>query len=415
MDRDQHEEGLEAGFLFRKELKPRRQDFRISRTRQIMDDRIIRARLPIVGLFAVSALVSHLASPRCAAQQATKAPGTIETIAGSGSPADNGPAAPALSANISQPFGLEFGPDRALYICERGLHRIRRWDPQTNELSTYAGTGVEGFAGDGGPATTAKLSEPHELRFDRAGNLYWTDMKNHVIRRVERNTGIISTFAGMGGEAGFSGDGGPATQAKLKQPHSLAFDAAGNLYIADIGNHRIRRVDAQSGVIETIAGTGEKRLPQDGAIAKTSPILGPRALFVAGDTLWIALREGNAVWKMGLKAGTLHHIGGTGEPGFAVASGSVKQARFNNPKGIAVGPEGMVYVVDSSNHVLRKIDPKNGTISIVAGIPREADFTGDGGPAAKAHLNNLHGVCIATDGTIYIGDSDNNRVRRVSP
>ena len=136
---------------------------------------------------------------------------------------------------------------------------------------------------------------------------------------------------------------------------------------------------------------------------------------MAGDVLWIALREGNAVWKMDIKAGTLHHIGGTGEPGFAVANGSVKQARFNNPKGIAVGPDGTVYVVDSSNHLLRKIDPKSGTISIVAGIPREADFTGDGGPAAKRHLNNLHGVCIATDGAIYIGDSDNNRVRRVSP
>ncbi len=249
------------------------------------------------------------------------------------------------------------GPIALLYICERGLHRIRRLDPQTSELSTYAGTGVEGFAGDGGLATAAKLAEPHELRFDHTGNLYWTDMKNHVIRRVERKTGLISTFAGIGGEAGFSGDGGPATQARLKQPHSLAFDDAGNLYIADIGNHRIRRVAPRTGLIETVAGTGEKRLPEDGAAAKSSPILGPRALFVAGDTLWIALREGNAVWKMDLEAGTLHHVGGTGEAGFAVADGPVKQAQFYNPKGIAVGPDGIVYVVDSSNHVLRKIDP----------------------------------------------------------
>ena len=375
--------------------------------RDYLDRPAINHRGGAMGLLFATELI--------AVEKTGKPAGTIDTIAGSGSPSDNGPAAPALSANINQPFGLEFGPDGALYICERGLHRIRRWNPKTNELSTYAGSGVAGFAGDGGPATAAKLWEPHELRFDRAGNLYWTDMRNHVIRRVERKTGVISTFGGIGGKAGFGGDGGPSTKAQFKQPHSLAFDAADNLYIADIGNHRIRRVDAKTGVIETIAGTGEKQPPKDGAVAKTSPILGPRALFVVGDVMWIALREGNAVWKMDLKAGTLHHVGGSGEAGFAVADGPVKDAQFNNPKGIAVGPDGMVYVVDSGNHVLRKIAPEKGTISVVSGIPREANFSGDGGPAAKAHLNNLHGVCIAIDGAIYIGDSDNNRVRRVNP
>ena len=341
--------------------------------------------------------------------------GTIDTVAGSGAGTDNGPAAPALSANMNQPFGLEFGPDGLLYICERGLHRIRVWNPKTNELTTYAGTGKSGFSGDDGPATEAQLFEPHELRFDKAGNLYWTDMRNQVIRKVDRKTGIISTYAGTGGRGGFSGDGGPATEAKLASPHSLAFDANDNLYIADIGNHRIRRVDAKTGVIETIGGTGEKKLPQDGAVAKTSPILGPRALFVVGDVMWIALREGHAVWKLDLKAGTLHHIGGNGKGGFAVTDGPVKDAQFNGPKGIAVGPDGMVYVVDSANHVLRKIDPAKGTVVNVAGIPREPKFAGDGGPAIESHLNNLHGVCITPDGTIYIGDSDNHRVRRVKP
>jgi streptogramin lyase len=380
-----------------------------------MIDRLALAPLLLVGCACLSVCLPFSMAELNAAEKPTPGHGVIQTIVGSGSAHDNGPTGAALSANLSQPFGLEFGPDGALYICERGLHRIRRWDPRTDQLATYAGTGVEGFAGDGGPATAARLSEPHELRFDRAGNLYWTDMKNHVIRRVERETGIITTFAGIGGQAGFSGDGGPATQARLKQPHSLAFDTGGNLYIADIGNHRIRRVDARSGVIETIAGTGEKQLPKDGAVAKTSPILGPRALFVADDRMWIALREGHAVWKLDLADGTLHHVAGTGEAGFAIANGPAKEARFNGPKGIAVGPDRMVYVVDSSNHVLRKIDPARGTISIVSGIPREPGFSGDGGPAAQAHLNNLHGVCITADGEIYIGDSDNNRVRRVSP
>jgi sugar lactone lactonase YvrE len=341
--------------------------------------------------------------------------GTIDTVAGSGASTDNGPSAPALSANMNQPFGLEFGPDGALYICERGLHRIRRWDPQTNELSTYAGTGKAGFSGDGGPATQATLNEPHELRFDRDGNLYWTDMRNQVIRRVDRKTQVISTFAGTGARGGFDGDGGPAANAKLASPHSLAFDDDGNLYIADIGNHRIRRVDAKTGVIETIAGTGERTMPKDGAVAKRAPLLGPRALFVVGRTMWIAFREGSAVWKMDLDAGTLHHVSGTGRRGFKTVDGPMKDAEYDSPKGIAVGPDGRVYVVDSSNDVLRRIDPTKGTVTVIAGIPREKKFDGDGGPAEKAHLNNLHGVCITNDGTIYIGDSDNHRVRRVRP
>lgn len=343
------------------------------------------------------------------------AAGTIDTVAGSGAGTDNGPSAPALSANMNQPFGLEFGPDGALYICERGLDRIRRWDPQTNELSTYAGNGTKGFSGDGGPATSAQLNEPHELRFDHEGNLYWTDMRNQVIRRVDRKTKVISTFAGIGKQSGYSGDGGPATEAKLSSPHSLAFDDAGNMYIADIGNHRIRRVDAKTGVIETIAGTGEKIMPQDGAVAKTASLLGPRALFVVGDTMWIAFREGSQVWKMDLQAGTLHHVSGTGRRGFKTVDGPAKDAEYDSPKGIAVGPDGLVYVVDSSNHVLRKLDPVKNTVTVIAGIPQEPKFSGDGGPAEKAHLNNLHGVCITKDGTIYIGDSDNHRVRRVKP
>jgi len=341
--------------------------------------------------------------------------GEISTIAGSGDGTDNGGVGAALETNINQPFGVEFGPDGALYICERGLHRIRRWDPQSKEVTTYAGTGKPGFAGDGGPATEALLFEPHELRFDRAGNIYWTDMRNHVIRKVDWKTKIISTVAGQGGSDGFSGDGGPATKALLKQPHSVAFDDAENLYIADIGNHRIRRVDAKTGIIETIGGTGERKLPQDGAVAKTSPILGPRALFVDGETLWVALREGNSVWNLDLKAGTFHHVSGTGKKGFAVVDGPAKDAQYDGPKGIAVGPDKLVYVVDSSNHVIRKLDPVKGVVTVIAGIPKEKKFSGDGGDAAKAHLNNPHAICLTKDGTMYIGDSDNHRVRVVKP
>jgi streptogramin lyase len=339
----------------------------------------------------------------------------IDTVAGSGAGTDNGPTGKALETNINQPFGVVIGPDGAMYICERGLHRIRRFDQKTGEVSTYAGTGKAGFSGDGSLATEAKIAEPHELRFDKQGNLYWTDMTNHVIRRVDAKTKTISTYAGIGKQAGFGGDGGPAKEALLRSPHSLAFDKDDNLYIADIGNHRIRRVDAKTGMISTVVGNGEKLLPHDGVAAATSPILGPRALDVDGTTMWIALREGNSIWRLDLAAGTLHHVSGTGKKGFAVVDGPAKDAQYDSPKGIAVGPDKQIYIVDSSNHVIRRLDPVKLTVTVVAGVPKEAKFDGDGGSPTAAHLANPHGVGFAADGAILIGDSDNHRVRRVRP
>ena len=338
----------------------------------------------------------------------------IDTIVGSGAGTDNGPIAKKpLEANVNQPFGVVIGPDGALYICERGLHRIRRVDNKTGEVTTYAGVGKAGFTGDGGPATEANIAEPHELCFDKAGNLYWTDMTNHVIRRVDGKTKTISTYAGIGKQAGFGGDGGPADQALLRSPHSLAFDADENLYIADIGNHRVRRVDAKTKQISTVVGNGEKVLPQEGAVAVKSPILGPRAIAVEGTTLWIALREGHSIWRLDLTKGTLHHVSGTGKRGFAVVDGPAKDAQYDSPKGISVGPDKLIYIVDASNHVIRRLDPAKLTVTVVAGVPKEAKFSGDGGSPTEAHLANPHGVGFAPDGGMLIGDSDNHRVRRV--
>ena len=212
--------------------------------------------------------------------------GTIDTVAGNGDP-----------SVVGQPFGVEIGPDGALYICEVQNHRVLRLHRDSGQLTTVAGTGVKGYSGDGGPATSAELSEPYEVRFDREGNMFFVEMKNHLVRRVDTTTQRISTVAGAG-TAGFSGDGGPATKAQFKNPHSIALYESGQrreLYIADIANHRIRMVDLNTGLVETIAGTGEKKLPLDDQTARGNPMVGPRALFVDGDTLWIALREGNSV------------------------------------------------------------------------------------------------------------------------
>ncbi len=327
--------------------------------------------------------------------------GPIDTIAGDGKP-----------TGVGQPFGVEIGPDGALYICEVQNHRVRRLDLKTRKLTTVAGSGKLGYAGDGGPATTAELNEPYEVRFDRAGNMLFVEMKNHLVRKVDAKSGTISTIAGTG-KLGFSGDDGPATKAQLNIPHSIALDKDDNLYIADIGNHRIRRVDAKTGTITTIAGNGQKQQPVAGPAAG-KPMIGPRALFIDEGTLWIALREGHSVWKLDLASGVLTHVAGTGKKGYSGDGGRAAEAMFDGPKGIAVGPDKAVYVVDTENNAIRRIDLAKRTISTIAGHgPSARGGAGDGGPATSATMDRPHGICIGHDGTVYIGDTNNHKVRRV--
>jgi len=337
----------------------------------------------------------------------------INTAAGTGGEENNGDAGAARAMNIGLPFGVEIGPDGALYITECLHHRVRRLDRKTGELTTVAGNGQKGWSGDGGPANAARLDEPYEVRFDKTGNMYFVEMQNHIVRRVDAKTGRISTIAGTG-RAGFGGDGGPATEARFKVPHSITLDDDGFLYVADIGNHRIRRIDLDAGTIETIAGTGEVRFPADGAKAKGSPLPGPRALAIGGRTLWIVLREGHSVWKCDLDEKTLHHVAGTGKAGYSGDGGPAIKATFKGPKGLALGPTGNLFVVDSENEVIRRIDLATHVVSTVAGSGRTRSYGGDGGDPLKAKFSQPHGICLADDGTIYIGDTRNHRVRAVS-
>jgi streptogramin lyase len=339
----------------------------------------------------------------------------IETILGTGARVNDANDGPAIQANIGDPFGVEIGPDGMLYVTEVAFHRIRRLDPKTGVVITVAGIGTHGYTGDGGPATDAALNEPYEVRFDAEGNMYFVEMRNHVVRRVDSRTGVIRTIAGTG-KPGFGGDGGLATLAQLNVPHSIAIDGVGRLFIADIGNHRIRSLDLKTGRIETIAGTGERRLPKSGIAAKGQPMLGPRALYVEKRGLWIALREGNSVWRLDLETGIIEHIAGTGQRGYSGDGGPAPDARFNGPKGIAVGPNGDVFVADTENHVIRKIDRVGGIVTTVAGRgPDSGGFGGDAGPPLDARLNRPHGICVDRSGALYIGDTSNHRVRRVMP
>lgn len=310
---------------------------------------------------------------------------------------------------VNNPYGLAIGPDGALYICEIGNHRVSRLDLKTRKLTVVAGTGQPGYAGDGGPAVNAMLNEPYELRFDRAGNLYFVEMKNHLVRRVDRKTGLIATIAGTG-QPGYLGDGSPAAKAQLRSPHSIAFDPQGRLLICDIGNHRVRRVDLRTGIIELYAGTGERKPTPDGAPRVGTPLNGPRAIDLDRDgNLYLALREGNAVYRIDARTDRITHVAGTGEKGYTGDGGPAREARLSGPKGIAWSPDGSLYIADTESHTIRRIDLKTGVITTAAGTGERGG--GPDGDPLRCGLARPHGVFVDRKGRLYIGDSEAHAVR----
>ncbi len=343
---------------------------------------------------------------------ATAAPAaTVTTLFGTGKPgfADD---------QVNNPYGLAIGPDGALYFCDLDNSRIRRIDLKTRQVTTIAGNGQKGYRGDGGPATEASLNMPHELLFDRKRDLYIAERDNHVIRKIDMKTGIISTAAGTG-MRGFSGDGGSAVRAQLNQPHSIVLDGDGSILICDIGNHRIRRLHLDTGMIETYAGTGETKQTPEGAPVKGTPVTGPRTIVRApnGD-LYLALREGNAIYRIDAKTQTYHRLAGTGELGFSGDGGPALQAKFGGsatgpaarlagPKGLALGSDGSLYVADTESHAIRKVDLKTGIITTVLGTGQIGD--GPEGDPLKYKLNRPHSVLFA-NGVLYVGDSEAHRI-----
>ena len=322
-----------------------------------------------------------------------------------------GTGAPGFSdLQVNNPYGMAIGPDGALYFCDLDNQRIRRFDLKTKAVTTIAGNGERAYKGDGGPAVDAALNMPHEIQFDSTGNIYIAERDNHVIRKVDRATGIISTVAGTG-VAGFSGDGGPGTKAQLRQPHSVAFDRAGSLLICDIGNHRIRRLDLATGIITTWAGTGERKPTPDGAPLEGTPLNGPRTIAFAPDgDLFLALREGNAIYRIDRATKTLRHIAGTGEQGYSGDGGPAARAKLGGPKGLTYAGDGSLYVADTENHVVRRIDLKTGTITTVLGSGQRGD--GPESDPLACRLSRPHGVLFA-NGALYVSDSEAHRIRIV--
>lgn len=352
-------------------------------------------------------ILSVLCSSRMAAAQ------TVETVAGNYENAHRGDGGPALRASVAQTFGVVTGPDEALYVCEVGTHVIRRVDSQTGLITTVVGTGQQGYSGNGEQATAARLNEPYEVRFAGNGDMYFVEMKNHIVRCVDRRTGVIRLVAGTG-EPGFSGDGGPASKAQLQRPHSIALDNDGNLYICDIGNHRIRRVVLATGLIDTFAGTGEKRPTPDGSPFAGTPLNGPRALDFDGQHgLVLALREGNAIYRMDLQSQTYQHVAGTGRKGYSGDGGPAIRARLSGPKGVALAADGDIYFADTESHTVRVVRAATGRIETVIGDGQRGN--GPDGAPQNCRLNRPHGVCLDADGRIYVGDTNNHCVRRLTP
>ena len=336
----------------------------------------------------------------------------ITVFAGTGEKGYSGDGGPAIQAQLNNPYGLIRGPDGALYICDVDNHVIRRID-RSGIISTVACSGRKGYSGDVGPAGQAELNEPYEVRFDKLGGMFFVERMNHVVRRVDGKTKIISTVAGTG-RAGFGGDGGPATNALFNQPHSIQFDPAGDLLVCDILNHRIRKVDMKSGLISTFAGTGEKKAAPDGAKISGTALNGPRAIdFDRDGNLWLALREGNAIYKLDLAVQIMKHIAGTGKAGATGNGGPAREATLSGPKGISVAANGNVYFADTESHTIRMINAKTGTVEWIAGTGQRGDE-----PATdprECPLSRPHGIFVDSDGSVFIGDSENHRVRVIRP
>jgi len=342
----------------------------------------------------------------------------IETIAGTGSAGYSGDGKNAKSAQLNQPFGVIVGPDRDIYFCDTNNHVIRRISKQTGRITTIIGNGKKGYSGDGGPATEASLNEPYEIRFHPNGDLYWVERLNHVVRKLVAKTGKIEPVAGTG-SAGFSGDGGPAISAAFNQPHSIQFDQKGEtLFICDILNHRIRAIDLKTGQIETWCGNGKPdATPNDSKVSPETPLKGPRALDLAPDgDLWLALREGNSVYRIDMKNRSLLHVAGTGKQGFTGNGGPAKDATLSGPKGIAISPDGkFIYLADTESHTVRAIDltEKIPTLELIVGDGKKGDGPDFPDPL-KCRMARLHGLGIDPQtGDLYIGDSETHKIRVV--
>jgi uncharacterized protein (TIGR03437 family) len=356
------------------------------------------------------------------------ASGTSTRVAGTGLPGYAGDGGPATSAKLSLqttglaiPGGLALDSAGNLFIADTGNHRIRRVSP-SGLITTVAGAGTNGFSGDGGPAINAQLYWPTGVAVDTKGNLFIAERGNNLVRRVSAS-GIITTAAGGGipnydayrGSAGQSvGDGGPATSAVLVGPAGLAVDDEGNLFIADSYNNRVRKV-APDGTITTLAGNGTPGFSGDGGSATEAQLGFPIGVALDGAGNLSVLQLQWARVREISPGGTIRTVAGGQSPGFSGDGGPATSAAFANPFAIATDPAGNLYIADTANNRIRRVSPSGIILTVAGGDPSDQDPLGDGGPATSAELRWPSAVAIDRAGNVIIADTGHNRVRRVSP
>ena len=337
---------------------------------------------------------------------------TITTAVGTGERGFAGDGGPAARALLNGPFDIGFDPAGNLYFSDTFNHRIRRIDARSGLISTIAGSGEAGYGGDGGPAVSAAFNEPYGIAVDRDGNMYVADRHNHCVRRIDAASGIVTSFAGNG-IAGYGGDGGPAACARLVEPNGLGFDREERrLFIADVADNRVRVVDIAPGTIATFAGTGEAAHTGDGGLASAAGVWGARAVKVAADgRVFILERQGSSLRVVDPASGVITTVAGTGARGYAGDGGPALEAVFDAPKEMAIHPGGDLLIVDTENHAIRRVDFKSDRVETIAGGRKGAE--GDGGPAHRAGLGRPHGIAVGPDGALYIGDTENHRIRKL--
>jgi sugar lactone lactonase YvrE len=396
---------------------------------------------------------------------ANTAPGTIITVAGTGEPGCAGDGGQAHHAQLNEPKSVTISGS-FLYIADSENHRIRKVDLTTGMITTIAGEGAGAtpspadahipatepaseldpladpvkmkeekvvqladqsgtvrflvgtaekgrFKGDGGPAVTATLHFPSAVAVDSHGNLYIADTFNHRIRVVEAHSGLIRTMAGTGA-ARFSGDGWPADKMALNEPVALALDERrGRLYIADLANYRVRMLELKTGTISTYAGSGEQDYDGDGEPARQAGLTGPSGLALDADgNLYIADTFCGRIRRVDAETGLISTVAGDGTEYRYQGVPNEFSTGLSRPAGIALAADGTLYITDSDNHLIRKWNPRTKVITSIAGNGA-AQFAGDGGPAAAASLNYPFGVAVGRSGNLYIADTFNHRIRMV--
>jgi sugar lactone lactonase YvrE len=365
-----------------------------------------------VSFLLMLAAVSFSLPALAQAPQVALLPGIISTTAGTGVAGFSGDGGDATSAQLNFPYGIAVDGAGNQYVAEVGNHRVRKIDT-SGVITTIAGTGVAGFSGDGGAATAAQLNTPTGVAVDAAGNIYIADMGNHRIRIIRTGGNVITTAAGTG-TAGFSGDGGAATAAQLQFPFGVAVDGAGNLYIADTFNGRLRKVAAGSGTITTVAGNGTAEgYGGDGgkAIFAGLGLLKGAAADGAGN-LYIAGFDTHRIRKVDAATGIISTVAGRGTAGSSGDGGLATTAELDIPAGIAVDKAGDLYIADMANAAIRKVDAANGVIHAVAG--GGTNNPGDNLAATSAALDEPDGVAIDAAGNLFIADARTQRVRKIT-